>query len=554
MKVKLTVIEGPHKGREFAFEEHSSFIAGRSKKAQFRLPKVDQYFSRSHFLVELNPPLCRLLDLESRNGTHVNGERIQSVELKSGDTIEAGETIIRVTIEKTGKEDDDFFEGAGSNWANLVADSDPKELVESNWENLAAPSPELLKSDWSQLGPNEATKSAVEAKSESDWEVLINPAEETGTAPKQAVRPRLPEKETPKDLSPFRQTLVEKPGYPAGWIETGDFPSASNDIRKTRMEKTPLSGKSSPAHKAAAKSLELPAEIARLLPEDYRQRIDRNPQRLPGYLVVDELGRGGMGLVYRAISIADKSIVAIKTVLPAARVSESDFKKFHREASILSKLDHPNIVRFREVGEVDGVVFFAMDFVDGIDGAQWLKKIPSPTPIGRAIGLINQLLDALAFAHELGYIHRDIKPSNLLIRTTKGEDHVHLTDFGLARTYQSSRFSGLTMTGSVGGTTPYMPPEQITAFREATPAADQYAAAATLYHLLTRANVYEFPKEVAKQLLMILSDDPIPILDRRKDIPRPLAAVIHKALQREPEDRFANVSEFQEALAPFSDK
>jgi eukaryotic-like serine/threonine-protein kinase len=161
------------------------------------------------------------------------------------------------------------------------------------------------------------------------------------------------------------------------------------------------------------------------------------------------------------------------------------------------------------------------------------------------------LLEALESAHAKGFVHRDIKPSNLLIRTDGPADFVYLSDFGLARTYQASKLSGLTMTGAIGGTTAFMAPEQITAFRESKPAVDQYAAAASLYFLLTKQYVYEMPKELSKQLLMILQDDPVPITQHRADLPAALVAAIHRALAREPADRFPDVAAFRQALLPF---
>ena len=125
-------------------------------------------------------------------------------------------------------------------------------------------------------------------------------------------------------------------------------------------------------------------------------------------------------------------------------------------------------------------------------------------------------------------MHRDIKPSNLLITHASGGDSVKLADFGLARAYQASGLSGLTMTGEISGTIAYMSPEQITDFRRAQPATDQYAAAATLYFLLTGRFVHDFPDDPGKRLLMILDKEPVPIRDRRKDIPKGLAAAIHR--------------------------
>ncbi len=145
-------------------------------------------------------------------------------------------------------------------------------------------------------------------------------------------------------------------------------------------------------------------------------------------------------------------------------------------------------------------------------------------------------------------MHRDVKPSNLIIEPRGADDFVWLADFGLARAYQGSSLSGLTTTGSIGGTLPFMAPEQITDYRNVTPAADQYSAAATLYYLLTREYTYNFPSDIASKLLMVLQEPPRPIQLRRPDIPAKLSAAIHKALARPPAQRFADVSHFRKAL------
>src|SRR5262249_33138138 len=130
---------------------------------------------------------------------------------------------------------------------------------------------------------------------------------------------------------------------------------------------------------------------------------------------------------------------------------------------------------------------------------------------------------------------------------------LRVADFGLARVYQESALSGLTVTGDVGGTVAFMPPEQITNYRRALPATDQYAAAATLYNLLTGQYVHDLAPEIERQFLLILEKDAVPIRSRRPDLPRGLADVIHRALARKPEGRFAEVAEMRDALLPFAD-
>src|SRR5205814_1327112 len=155
--------------------------------------------------------------------------------------------------------------------------------------------------------------------------------------------------------------------------------------------------------------------------------------------------------------------------------------------------------------------------------------------------------------HERGFVHRDIKPSNMLITHVGGKEEVRLADFGLARVYQASHLSGLTMTGDIGGTMAFIAPEQITSYREARPPADQFAAAATLYNLLTGLFIYDLPPELAKQIGLILNDDPIPIRNRRPSLPSSLAAIVHKGLARDPADRYPGVKDFLQALTPFAE-
>jgi serine/threonine-protein kinase len=486
MQVVLTVVEGPHAGKAFTFEEHDNFIVGRSSCAHFRLPRKDEYFSRVHFMVEVNPPYCRLMDMGSRNGTFVNGRRVrQPVDIRDGDIIEGGNTKIRVAIDLAGLNEPAFFTSSPA--------------VRSRPEDFGA-------------GPS-LDISARPGVSRDDARPI-----EFGPGPS-------------LDLSGASSQPANPPS-----LEAGSGPAS--DMATTVPAEPPGSGR-------------WPDATRRVLPADYRVRIAGRPQEVPGYLIVDEIGRGGMGIVYLAVCEADGTAVALKTIKPDKAAGAGDLERFLREASILRELRHPHIVAFREMGEAGGELFFAMDYVPGVDVARLVKNVGEPLEIKRAVRLISQLLSALEYAHGRGFVHRDIKPANLLVAEIDGRETIKLADFGLARTYQSSRLSGLTMTGELGGTVAFMPPEQITNYREAKPPADQFAAAATLYFLLTSQCIHDFPLEISQQLLRILQHDAVPIRERRPEVPPGLAAVIHRALDRNPEKRFPHAAAMRKALGPW---
>jgi serine/threonine-protein kinase len=403
MHVTLEVTDGPNAGKTFAFTEHDTFLVGRGVGVHFQPDKKDLYFSRFHFVVEINPPLCRLVDLGSRNGTRVNGQKVARHELKDGDTIRAGRTELRVRIDK----DDETT----AEWAAPASDQT-----------------------------------------------------------------------TPEDAAPRTGSTLAIPGY----------------------------------------------------------RIGR------------ELGRGGMGVVYLATRDVDGAEVALKTIVPGGAASRKTLDRFLREASILKQLSHPNIVTFREIGVAGGLLYFTMDYVPGTD-AEHLLRQHGRWSVRSAVRVIVEALKALDYAHGEGFVHRDIKPSNILLRRGESGYAVKLADFGLARVYQASQLSGLSQEGDFCGTPRFMPPEQITDFRNVTPATDQFATAATLYNLLTAECIHDFENDPRPAIVLVLEGEAIPIRERRPELPDELGRVIHRALDRDPARRFASCSEFAAALRPFAD-
>jgi serine/threonine-protein kinase len=444
-RVTLTVTAGKNKGQTFSFAGHDTFLVGRSKHAHFHLK--DPYFSRVHFMVEVNPPSCRLMDMRSTNGTRVNGRKVKKADLKAGDQVRAGRSLLLVSVE-----------------GDQRAPATPT-------EDYPAP----------PLPPR--------------WRV-------------------------PSPTRPSRSSLV------CCVCMASVSRALASDEAKATVGTGPV------------------------LCDACGNLMRNSPQPIASYRIVRELGRGSMGVVYLALD--DVGIpVALKTVDPAVAPSDTQLARFQREAQVLYELDHPNIVAFRDLGDCKGTLYFAMDYVRGTDTGKLLKQ-HGPLPVPRAVGVTCQILQALEYAHAKGFVHRDIKPSNILVRPEGKRETALLADFGLARVYQASQLSGLTMTGDIGGTIPYMPPEQITDFRNARPPADQYAAGATLYQLLTGAIPHNLTDRAEERLMTILYEEPVPIRTRRPDVPVGLAKIIHRSLRKDPGDRFADAKAMHKALVPFA--
>ena len=420
MKVELRVIAGPHEGRTFRFEEHDTFLVGRGTQAHFRLPSKDDYFSRLHFMVEVNPPCCRLTDLESTNGTLVNKRRVDHVDLNNGDIIRGGKTFIRVRVDN---EDDG-----------------------RTTRRQTAP----------EGSPRKSQSNAHIAK------------------PVQAV-------------PPSRE-------------------ASGNDGQQASSKK-----------------------------------------QVGHYTIVREIGRGGMGVVHLAHGANDKQQVALKTIRPDVVATQRDIELFLREATVLQALSHDGIIRFIEIGEDNGQLYFAMEYFPAPNAADLLRE-HGPLPVQVAVSIACQILESLEYAHQQRFIHRDIKPENVLVAWNQSSLDVKLADFGLARVYESSRMSGITMQGEIGGSIAFAPPEHLTDYRNAKPAGDLYSVGATLYTLLTNEFVYDFPDSIARAVLTVLQSDPIPVESRRANLPDALTAIIHKSLQRDPTDRYASATEMRMAL------
>ena len=430
MQVNLKVTAGPYKGRIFSFTQHDTFLIGRSPDAHLCLPN-DRYFSRNHCLLEINPPQSYLRDLNSTNGTFLNGHRVQDAFLKNGDRVQCGETILEVEVTAESKELSETTQDAGV---------------------------------------------------------------------------------------PARPVLV--------MVEC---------VNCGRREQAQASS---------------PDEHLTFLCEDCRIELKRSPQSIPGYETVKLLGRGGMGCVMLGREQSTGRAVAIKTLLPEFAVSDKAMRRFMREIDVAAALKHKNIVEFLDRGTHNGVVYLVSEFVDGCDAQKLAEEQGGSLCYADGISIISQSLDALAFAHDQGYIHRDFKDQNILVSGRSPNLLAKLTDFGLAKSFTHSGMSGVTMAGEMAGTLAYMSPEQLRNFRDVKPQSDIYAVGMTAYSLLSGSLALDLKNKssVNDTIRAIFEQPAVPLRQRAPHLPLPVCEIIDRALAKDPAQRWKTATAMHNAL------
>jgi WD40 repeat protein len=287
------------------------------------------------------------------------------------------------------------------------------------------------------------------------------------------------------------------------------------------------------------------AETVTLPPRDDSPPAPGTKVRYIGdYELLEELGRGGMGIVYKAQQCSLKRLVALKMILTGEYAGDQELARFHREAEAVARLQHPNIVQIYEIGAHAGHPYFTMEFVPGssladkLDGTPWQAK--------PAAALVETLARAMQAAHEHGVVHRDLKPLNVLL-TSEGQPKI--TDFGLAKRLDME--GGQTQSGAIVGTPSYMAPEQAQGKSKAVrPAADVYTLGAILYELLTGRPPFKAATPL-DTVWQVVNEEVVPPKRLNAQVPRDLETICLKCLQKEPGRRYASAGAMAEDLRRF---
>jgi len=497
MDIELSVINGPCIGKVFHFEEPQGFTFGRATDCTCPVEN-DKTFSRHHFLLEVNPQQVWLRDLGSLNGTFVNGQQVggrpAGVDPKFA---EPGQTVeLR---------DGDLIK-AGCYELKLKIDT-PVFCVD-----CGKPIPKDKRKDAELPSGAFLCQQCRDKEKEHKTAPIINAA----------------------DAVPNDQ--------PA--------PIKLNQDQRERAEENPG---------------QVIDELLKQFFEKEAQKKEKNQNGYPdimGYQIEKKLGEGGFGAVYKATRATDGKQVAIKTILQTRKPEQKEMDMFEREKEISVALRHPNIIRCERCGCWNDIHFIEMEYMEGGCVGKLLEK-RGKLPLDEAMQIMLQSLEGLAFAHNAelklsfadgrktinGIIHRDLKPPNILLSGAPGKWVAKVSDFGLAKAFSEAGMTRGSITGegvSVGSA-PYMAPEHLTNYRNLKPTTDVFEIAATFYHMLTGYYVWNFRKGI-DNFLVILQETPDPIRSLNGSVPIKIAAVLDKALSRNPQTRYKDGRELLEAL------
>jgi len=478
------VTSGPIQGQVFRFDQHDTFIFGRQTDCHACLPK-DGYISRHHFLLEANPPDARVRDLGSLNGTIVNG------------------------VKYGGRAPQELPEDASGREYPVcdLADGDRITVGDTNIDVMV----EL---------PHVCGRCGA----------AISHVPEAGER-----------REQDQTLCPHCRGVVDTVERRPSDMGVVCCDRCGRDVRRE------IGAGRGDAYVCTDCRDQL-VDDGTLFQQFMVKSTPSNQSgpNIEGYQLEDELGKGAMGIVYRARNKVDGRVVAVKFMLAKVAVDAHGRELFHREIEVAQHLSHLHIVRLLEHGASGGAFYCVMEYCNQGSLQSVFDRI-GRLSIQKAAPMMIQCVSGLAYAHKHGFVHRDLKPENVLLHKSGQTVHAKIADFGLAKCFQTAGLSGMTATGLVGGTLAFMPREQLTNFKYVHPASDVWSMAATFYWTLTGKCPLDFPRG-RDPVEVILRDDPLPIRERDPDVPSPIAEVFDRALESDVSHRYQDASEFELAL------
>jgi hypothetical protein len=501
-KVTLKVVEGPLTGKEYVFEERATCLVGRGVECEVvQIPDDEphQVIGRTHCLLDINPPDIRVRDFGSLNGTMVNGKKIGQRQ--------AGQTREQAIQDRFPEYD--------------LKDGDKIGLVHTVFQvgvyvpaycnDCSLEIPEDKRAAWAR-GPGVFRCDSCQKRAEA------------------AGKKGPPVKKVP---------LCGVCGR-----NVSDEAQAGRDgaIICIACQKDPR------------------ALLAVLLGR--AMKGDSRLSSIKDYNILRELGRGGMGAVYLATHQGSGRQVALKLMLPSVAALPGAVQKFLREVECTKVLEHRNVVKMHDFGTADGAFFFTLEFCLGGSVDHLMARRGGTLPLKEACEIMLQALDGLEYAHhvdvrvrrrdgtysdEKGLVHRDLSPQNILLASAASPTTPKVSDYGLSKAFDAAGLSGQSVTNGTAGKPVFMPRQQVVDFKYSKPEVDVWAAAATLYNMLTGAYPRDFPN--AKDVWQtVLNTDAVPIRRRKASIPAKLAEVIDAALVDRPEIQFKSAVELKRAL------
>lgn len=520
MKLLLEVKKGPRAdiGRSFTIErtEPDNITVGRSARKtdilgedypHIQISSDDLRLSRWHFMLQLRPPNCFVADIGSANHTFINdfsNSLKDTIELKDGDVIRVGRTFLKVTLIPEEVKD-------SVKYNCIKCGKELKELEVKSSEKIEAV-------DFTCHACKEAEK--IKQETEKQKKAFSE------------------EKLTGQELRGSKESVK---GIVQCFNCRKDLPKQANKDRQAEGV--------------------IPGAI--YLCEDCAMKERVRNDQVGNYMILKQIGIGGMGVVYKAWHNPTGRLVAIKELLPDKLMNDKSLKIFHREISITRELVHPNIVRFYDSFTKNRKPYLLTEFLPGGNAEEKILNRKKPFSVKEACHIILDVLEGLSYAHEKGIVHRDISPNNILF---DNNGIGKLSDMGLAKSFELAGQSGITSPGEIGGKYLYIAPEQILDYRYVKPRADVFSVGACLYYFITGKYHYHFSspldmvlarvgvKEIRNPFRIVLEDEPIPVLKRKPDVPRSLAIIIDRCLKKKPEERFQSGVELKEAITKMRDR